>query len=147
MRRHVLAALVLAAAVVGCGGQAPTPTVEPSTSGTSDLFEPTIPPDDLAEAFSQHIEGTYCVGKTKEAWCPYVKRSKVTEDFVFVLHGPTASVVLTATDRKKARKLALALCRDLVDVESSDVVPTFGFEHFTVFDRRGSKELANCDVR
>ena len=118
----------------------------PTQRGTGiEAPQPTLPADEVEEKFSQRIEGQYCVGKSKAEWCPYVKRSQVTENYVFLVDGPTAAVVTKLADKKKDRRLAMALCDDLVKSESSDVIVVFGLTHFTVFGRHAIP-LATCDI-
>jgi hypothetical protein len=148
--RTVLAALVLIASmVVGCSGQAaspsPAPSAEAGTAPASEAPLPTLAADQVEAGFSQRIERAYCVGKAKAAWCAFMLRDAETKDYKFAVEGAAVAVVTRLTDRKKDRKLAATLCHDLVAAESSDPAVTFGLEQFTVFDRHGSKELATCD--
>jgi hypothetical protein len=149
--RTVLAALVLIAGVVaGCSGPAVSPSAEassqPSAEPAAEAPQPTLAPDEVEEKFSQRIERAYCVGKHKAAWCPYVRRDPVTENYRFLVYGPSVGVLTKLTDQKKDRRLAAELCDDLVAVESSDVITTFGLQRFSVYGRHGSKAIATCDM-
>ncbi len=147
---RILAALALiASVVVGCSGPAASPSAAPGSEASaepaSEAPAPTLATDEVEEKFSQRIERAYCVGKSKADWCPYVRRDPVTENFQVVVYGASASVLTKLVDQKKDRRLAAVLCGDLAQLETSDVITTFGFERFSVYGRHGSHALATCD--
>jgi hypothetical protein len=147
---RILAALALIASVaVGCSGPAVSPSSAPSPESSAEAASeapvPTRPAAEVEAGFSERIERAFCADKPKAAWCAYMLRDAATKHYRLAVEGTTVRVITKLTDRKKDRRLAAALCNDLVAAELSDLVVTFGLQHFTVFDRRGDKALATCD--